>query len=227
MFAGMMTLYFLIVRHWPAAPTALPEAAPPTDQMLPRRGALGAALGLAVIPAWLFLDTNIAGDAQLAIAMRADVALQQADAASDWQPRFAGAAREARGVQYAAHSSVEGPVEVYVAGYLSQRQGEELIGFGNTLLGERLRRAPGSSPAPAPWTELQAVGATDHWVIWYAYRLDGRWYRSPLRLQLAYGFQSLSGAPAAAVIALRAPCGAEDCAAARESLKQIAETRYP
>jgi exosortase A len=223
MFAGMMTLYFLIVRRWPAAPTALPEATAPAGEMLPRRGALVAALGLAVTPAWLFLDANVADDAQLVRAMRADVALQQSDAASDWQPRFAGATRESRGVLHA----VDTPVEVYVAGYLSQRQGEELIGFGNSLLGEQLLRAPSPAPAPAPWTELQAVGATDHWVIWYAYRLDGRWYRSPLRLQLDYGIQSLSGAPAAAVIALRARCGAENCVAARESLKQIAETRYP
>ena len=48
-----------------------------------------------------------------------------------------------------------------------------------------------------------------------------------LKLQLEYGIRSLWDAPAAAVIALRARCGATDCEAARESLKQVVEAHYP
>src|SRR5690606_11479451 len=106
-------------------------------------------------------------------------------------------------------------------------QGEEVVGFHNSLLGDGLRAVRASQAAPAPWKETRATGPTGDWVVWYSYRLDGRGYRSALALQLDYGLRSLFGAPAAALIALRVRCDAADCTAARETLNPIVETRYP
>jgi hypothetical protein len=224
MFAGMMLLYFLVVRRWPAAETTPPNAAAPAGDAVPWHGAIVAALGLALVPAWLLIDTNRASEARLATAMRDDAAFERTAAAfDDWQPVFPGASRELHGVFRGAGV----PVEIYAAGFLAQQQGAELVNSGNSLLGTGLRGQAGGERPPAPWTQVQASGSGGRWILWYAYRLDDSWYRSPLRMQLDYGIRSLWGAPAAAVIELRAQCGAADCNAARESLKQIAEAYFP
>jgi exosortase A len=222
MFAGMMVLYFLIVRRWPARADAAAGPQAPEGDAVPRP-IFAAVLLLAAVPAWLMLDHNRATSTQLAVAMLDEVKVDPADAAlSDWQPHFAGATREIHGVLHDTGL----PVEVHVAGYESQTQGAELVGFRNSLLGEKLRRARGAQ-APAPWTEVAAASGTDRSVIWYAYRLDDRWYSNPLRMQIDYGLRSVTGAPGAAVIALRARCAAADCSSARESLASISGTRYP
>jgi exosortase A len=222
LFAVTMVLYFLIVRRWPAQPAATTGSVSPTGEGVPRH-VIAVALILAVVPVWLLIDENRASDAQLALAMREDAAIEPSDVAlSDWQPHFEGARRELHGLLPGAGA----PVEVHVAGYDSQQQGAELVGYRNSLVGENLRRGRGTH-APAPWTEIVAGNRSERSVIWYAYRLDDRWYRNPLRLQLEYGLRSLSGAPAAAIVALRAPCSTADCASARESLKSIAGTHYP
>ena len=225
MFAGMMMLYFLVVRRWPAASLPERELPPPEGEIVPRRASLYAVCGLPLAPLWLLADANRASDADISRSMLAEARFETAaTAASDWQPKFSGATRELHGVFHDG----EVPVELYVAGYASQRQGEELTGYRSSLLGEQLRRAPDAAAAPAPWKNIAALGANnDRWVIWSAYRLDDRWYRSALRLQIDYGVRSLSSAPAGAVIALRARCGVNGCDAARESLKLVIETHYP
>jgi len=224
MFAGMMLLYFLVVRRWPAAGSPPPAPSAPAGATIPWRGAVLAVLGLALVPAWLSIDTNRASEAGLAAAMRDDAAFDASSAPfDDWQPVFPGATRELHGVFHGA----DVPVQIYAAGYLSQRQGAELVSQDNSLLGAGLRGQAGGERPPSPWTQLQINGSSGRWILWYAYRLDGTWYRSGLRMQLDYGIRSLWGAPAAAVIELRAQCGAADCNAARESLKQIAEAHFP
>jgi exosortase A len=223
MFAGMMVLYFLVVRRWPAASEAPIVQAEPAGEPIPRRPAIAAAIGLAIVPLWLYFDANRATDAQLARAMHEDAGFTPSAAPSDWQPKFHGATRELHGFVRGA----DVPIEAYLVGFAAQRQGEEIVGFRNSLLGEELRAQRRTQVAPAPWREIRAAGPTDNWVIWYSYRLEERGYRSPLRLQLEYGWRSLFGAPAAALIALRARCATTDCDAARESLQHIVETRYP
>jgi hypothetical protein len=81
---------------------------------------------------------------------------------------------------------------------------------------------------PVPWNESAAFDDNGRrWLLWSAYRMDDRWYRNALRLQIEYGFRSLAGAPATAVVALRARCESDDCAGARRALLQVIETHYP
>src|SRR5688572_5516195 len=58
MFAGMMVLYFLVVRRWPAASETPIGPPTPTGDAIPRHGAIAAAIGLAIAPAWLLVDGN-------------------------------------------------------------------------------------------------------------------------------------------------------------------------
>ncbi len=54
------------------------------------------------------------------------------------------------------------------------------------------------------WMELEATDSRgDRWMLWYAYRLDGRWYRRTLPMQVQYGVKSLVSAPLSAVVALQ------------------------
>jgi exosortase/archaeosortase family protein len=221
MFAGMMVMYFLIVRRW-LAPEARPIAAIDTGcSAIPRRGVAVAALGLALAPLTLLADSNQATPAQLQLAMRAGSGAINPAATPGWQPVFPNAD--------ATFTGVSGDAEIFVAGFASQGQGKEVAGFSTSLLGETLRRARSSrGDVPAPWSESAAVDENGRrWLLWSAYRMDDRWYRGALGLQLEYGIRSLAGAPAAAIVALRARCDSDDCAGARRALLQFTETHYP
>jgi exosortase A len=221
MFAGMMVFYFLIVRRWPApaAQPATPAGAP--GDAVPRPGLAVAILGLAIAPFMLLVDSNRATPAQLETAMRPDAGAAHAGPTPGWKPVFPNAD--------ATFTGAFGEVELQVAGFASQGQGREVAGFSTSLLGETLHRARvPRGDVPAPWNESAAFDENGRrWLLWSAYRMDDRWYRNALGLQLEYGFRSLAGAPAAAVVALRARCDSDDCATARRALLQVIETHYP
>lgn len=221
MFAGMMVMYFLVVRRWPA-PDAPPAAAIDTSgEAVPRKGLVAAIAGLALAPLVLFVDSNQATPAQLDTAMRSDVAATRTSPTPGWAPVYPNADATATGSF--------GDVEFYIAGFRSQGQGKELAGFSTSLLGETLHRARvRRGEVPAPWGENAAIDDSGRrWLVWSAYRMDDRWYRNALALQIEYGFRSLTGAPAAAIVALRTRCDSDDCAGARRALLHVIETHYP
>jgi exosortase A len=220
MFAGMMLMYFLIVRRWPAQARVAPPAPATDGARLPRRGYLAAAVGLGLAPLALYADGNRADDAALGRTMVAPAAGPEPIEPTGWRPSFPGADREIHGI-YAGGSP---QVEIHIAGFAEQRQGKELMGHETSLLGD-LKPTRGAGAAAAPWKELAALDAQGvRWLLWYSYRMDGRWYPSPLRLQVEYGIRSLTGAPAAAVVALRARCEPTHCESARNALAEIAGT---
>jgi exosortase A len=221
MFAGMMVLYFLVVRRWPAADQPAPADDAPAAAGMPRHALLAVVLALALMPLVLAADRNQASDPAVTQAM---LVAGVAPAQLAWRPDFPGADREFFGTHAGAPD-----VQFYSAGFASQRQGKEIAGFRTSALGASLHRTRvAAGPVPAPWREEAAIDdAGVGWLVWHAYRLDDRWYTSRLRLQLEYGFRSLTGAPAAAVIALRARCERPDCADARASLTRFAEKSTP
>jgi exosortase A len=217
LFAGMMLMYFLIVRRWPAGARAAPAPAADDGAPVPQRGYIAALAGLALAPLALYVDANRADDAALERVMSAPAAGLESAEPTGWRPLFPGADREIHGI-YAGSPSVE----IHIAGFADQRQGKELTGHDTSLLGD-LKRARGAGAAPAPWNELSALDARGgRWLLWYSYRMDGHGYPNPLRLQVEYGLRSLTGAPAAAVVALRARCDTTDCESARDALTDIA-----
>ncbi len=221
MFAGMMVMYFLVVRRWPAPEARPPAAIDTAGPAIPRRGFAVAIAGLACAPLALLVDSNQATLAQLEATMRADADIARSAPTPGWTPVFPNAD--------ATSTGAFGDVEFYVAGFRNQGQGKELAGFSTSLLGESLHRARAPrGEVPAPWNESAAVDDNGRrWLLWSAYRMDDRWYRNALGLQIEYGFRSLAGAPAAAIVALRARCDSDDCAGARRALTQVTETHYP
>jgi exosortase A len=221
MFAGMMVMYFLIVRRWPAPELRPTSSIDAGGVAIPRRGVAAAMAGLALAPLTFLADSNRATAAQLERTMRADGGVAQPAPTPGWTPVFPNAD--------ATFTGAFGEVELHIAGFASQGQGKELAGFSTSVLGETLHRVRlPRGDVPTPWNESAAFDENGRrWLLWSAYRMEDRWYRNPLGLQIEYGFRSLAGAPATAVVALRARCESDDCAGARRALLQVIETHYP
>lgn len=134
-----------------------------------------------------------------------------------WAPRFAGAAGERR----AAYAASTGRVEIYVATYGEQRQGEELIQYANTLLAPGAwrrawpHRTNGLSAQP-PLVAFEARGEDDSlWLLAHVYDVGGRLTTASSLAQLYYGLQSLGSPAQSGIVALAIRCDA-DCSAAQE-----------
>lgn len=141
-----------------------------------------------------------------------------------WLPVFVGA----DAVFQAAYRSEAGDeVVLYHAVYHSQRQGKELLGFENSVLGQGLRSIESAALRVAARGEAVAVtetvaeaphGATK--VIWSLYATDGRPNSMSLPNRLLLGLRAVHRPPSASVIAMAAECR-PDCDAAREVLGKI------
>lgn len=142
-------------------------------------------------------------------------------AGATWAPLFGGALGEKRAAYLSAAGTESGVVEIYIGTYGAQRQGSELIQYGNTLL------APGTwhrawpsvtqplrtrGPTLASFEAQSGDGA--RWLLAYLYDVGG-WYTSnPAFAQLAYGLRSIRRPAPSGVVALAVRCR-DDCAAAR------------
>lgn len=223
LFGGFMVVFFLIGRALPATSAAGPSiAAGP-----PRIGAGGAALRiatciglLAVAPVWAALLAGGTGAPPAAATLPvAPGGWSGPDtAAGDWHPVMRGADSTAT----AAFGSPAGHVEVYVAYYAAQRQGKEMVGFGNSLLGRSLQgpvasRVAGSGQqATREWEVVDATGR--RWLLWSWYEVNGRRLTTETLVSVGYGLRSLLGPVDSRIVASRAPC-APDCDAARALLE--------
>ena len=139
-------------------------------------------------------------------------------AKSGWMPRYVAVADERR----AAYSSAGGTVELYVNVYGRQRQGEELIYYGNSLLAPGVwtrgwprvstRLVPTSAPVLLGFEAQAADGR--RWFIAHAFDVGGRLTTSELVAQLLYGLRSITGSVPAGVFAMAALCNT-NCEAAQ------------
>lgn len=150
----------------------------------------------------------------------------------DWAPRYPGADHiafriltdvAADGAADAADGNpVTGQsewVKVYEAIYVSQRQGKELIGYDNSILGSSaLRILASARHGELGVNELLLQGSDGRQsLIWYYYEVGPRRLMRGFDVQLAYGVGSLWSPPVSRVIALGTACGTS-CQARDESL---------
>lgn len=150
--------------------------------------------------------------------------------ASSWRPIFVGADEEFL-VAYKGEST--GEVALYRAAYHSQRQGKELLGFGNSVVGERHRltastRRHVSAGGVAASISEQVVSGSDgqELLVWSLYAIDGRPDQLGLTSRLVYGVRALVAAPTASVIALAAECR-PNCERARDSVQALWTAALP
>jgi exosortase len=139
-----------------------------------------------------------------------------------WRPEYAGPRQERR----AAYLSSSGRViETYANLYLDQRQGAEVIGFGNRLFDEpsfpEQRSAVTSVDAGSGSMGVVEVGLRSRngepWLAMYRYYVGTAWYTSELAAQLATGLRSVLGPVPAGIQAAAARCGG-DCGVTRREL---------
>lgn len=228
-FAAAMVLFFLVARRLPVESAGAQRQAADFDlgaNVIPVRALFATVAVLSLAPAWNLASRALipehAGESALP-RVNGWSGPHEQEAAGDWAPLFVGADLERR----AAYRHEGRQVELYSAVYFEQRQGKELIGYGNSLLG------PGwtihdrrTGPRP-PWTELEATDARgDRWLIAYAYRIGDAWYAGGRWFQLRYGIEALLGMPESAVLIARIACESE-CAAMRLVLNDFFSAAWP
>ncbi|HET7202977.1 MAG TPA: exosortase A [Steroidobacteraceae bacterium] len=134
-----------------------------------------------------------------------------------WDPVYAGADSRLR----AAYRRNGQQVEVYVAAYAFQAQGKEIVGYGNSLLGEgrwRSRSSASTTGGPRGTAWLVATDpAGGRWTLAREYLVAGRSFSNGWSSKLYYPLAMLAGRPESRVIAVAARCG-DDCAAASEAV---------
>ena len=149
---------------------------------------------------------------------------------SDWRPVFANADEEYL-VGYHRDSAVE--VGLYRAVYRSQRQGKEVRGYGNSVLGQSYQAMNSghrdlvlNGYALALSEHLGRTADGRDLVVWFLFTLDGRPDDMGLASQLVYGMRSLWRWPVAGVVALAAECRSS-CDEARRDLEAAAMQALP
>lgn len=134
-----------------------------------------------------------------------------------WMPQFPGTA----GARRASYSSEAGVVQLYIGTYGAQRQGQELIQYGNTLLapGTWNRAWPHEAHALSPHTprlasfEARAADG-DLWLLAYLYDVGGWSTSQEAFAQLAYGLRSIRRPTPSGIVALAVRCDSS-CKSAR------------
>lgn len=218
-FAVAMIVFFLIVRRLPSSADKERETFASDRSASPGKliAGIGAAIvALSVGPTWSAVTSN--ANLQLAPAgLPATVgewqAMQGADV-REWQPVYQGPDRQDQ-IQYRSDGS---RLTAYMAAYATQRQGKELIGYGNSITGNLSEQVIETNTLEANALAVNEVlltaGDGGRSVLHYHYRIGAHSTPSARTAQLLYGWQSLLSPPVAQVVGVYAHC-ASDCAAER------------
>jgi exosortase A len=221
-FAGMMVIFFLIARLMPMSEAGLAGIARTAGGGL--RPSRYVPLVLAAVllgPLWAWLTARAGMHDNRAFALPDEIggSMAQRGAVSDWQPKFAGADF----TEAVTYSKAGRSVEAFTAIYYEQRQGKELVGFGNAVNGALQVAGFGRISVPSgEFAEIEARNAAgEASLIWYYYDIEGWRTTRDLTGQLMYGLRSLAGAPLSRIIAYRMTCE-DDCPAARVAMRTAA-----
>jgi len=222
LFAVMMLVFFLLARRFaPAAGAESEHKAPATDgtpRVLP---IAVAAVCVLAIPAWEFLRAAEPASLPSAYSLPAPKgwSLSEPGLAPEWHPVFIGADR----IERAEYISPAGRrVQLFFAGYASQRQSKELVTYGNSLIGPGEGDVVSTTSAPDGIARDAIVqGPADRSVIRYYYDIGGRRTSRGVVAQLWYGLNALGREIPSSVVALRAVCTG-DCEEARALLGEFA-----
>lgn len=219
-FAIAMVLFFAIARRLPLA--ASPESGAQTASAPSRVKLSGVAAALAAMivgPVWSFLAAaSDASSAPAALPVDPGDWRGPFSASSRWQPYYPGADAEQR-AEYRREANA---VTVYVATYARQRQGKELIGYDNSILGKSSDTVASAASLPdlvIKELEVSEPGSATS-LVWYQYTIGSRALARDITAQLYYGAASLVSSPVSRIVAMRAEC-ASDCAQARAALTDL------
>jgi EpsI family protein len=232
LFAFALVGYVYLAGHLPRRARAARETAPASAGASTGRVRAAAALAvtaLAAGPAWALVQPS--GSSVAALPPPAVAGWSGPESLlGDWRPVFANPDDESL-VEYFSDSA--GAVAVYRAIYRSQRQGKELRGGGNTVVGEHYRELSaetievrvGASALPVVERRVESRDGRQR-LVWSLFAVAGEPTAMGLLDQVAYGVSSLFGPPLATVVALSAECN-PDCDRAGSALGMIAPDALP
>lgn len=220
-----------VVRRWPGEP--LPAAGDASGShlrsesvprsALPLRTAVLATLGVLLGPAIYWTVGALPARVQAGLPLApADAAVWEARpdgvASVGWEPRFGGATERIARSWSDGADTVFGQHLVYRA----QRQGAEMIGYGNAIAADSLllaHRLIGQvGPARHLLNEAIVAGEPSEILVWYWYRVGGVDTASPIRAKLLEVPAFFRRATTSELLALSARCVPEDCTGAAEAL---------
>ena len=215
----------------PAAPRALERPVPSASALPQARIVLPlVAVALALGPLWLWVR-SLQHEARAPLAAPAFAGWTGPELLiSDWQPVFANADEEFK-VAYRREPATD--VAVYRAAYHVQRQGKELRGYENTILGSNY--SPESSGVVTLNVQGKGIRITEKQVqahdgrrllIWSLYGIGGEPAAMNLNDQVLYGLRSMVDGPTATVVAFATDCR-DDCTQARARLGLLAIEALP
>jgi len=200
-FGVVIFLLFWIGSRWhedPAPPVSQGGVATPVG--IAQIGAI-ALLALAVVPypfALRALDAPVE---------EFPVALELPAPAKDWEgtteatiayrPHYVGARAEA--LAHYVHGSDSPPVALLVAWYYGQRDGSDMLGWGNGPVPERphgvdvLRREVRVASTGTAVVQTLMAAPMGRVLVWHAYRLDGRSLHRDSEVKIRLAFERLLG----------------------------------
>jgi EpsI family protein len=211
------------LRHEPAAETVAPAPAqrPGRAQVVALGTTLAAMLLVPVLVGRAHARQMQANPASVAVAATA-IPGWDGPLAPDpaWTPRFPQADARSR----VAYRRDGRQVEVFVAAYAFQSQGKEVVGYGNSLLGNDRWRAMAVAPSrpldtATAWLEATAADGT-HWWMASQYEVGGRTFASGLMSKLYYPFAMIAGRTESRIVVAAARCGG-DCDGASASVGEF------
>jgi exosortase A len=221
-FAVMIASFFLIARRMPGTDApAVGVAGSVGTRGLQARNVLLMLVALAIAPVYNVLRAPKAAVVDERPLGRVEHwSGPRSPSRTDWRPVYPDADRQQL-VEYFSGSST---VTLFVAEYLLQQQGHELISWNNSLLGqddEIVAARKITAPMRAVEWELRSGQGSSH-LLWYFYRIGSRHLTSELSAQVWYGIDSLFTNPVSKVVALRAEC-MPDCTVARNALTRFVD----
>jgi EpsI family protein len=231
-FTVIVALFLWISRKMLSAPSAKTTPAPELSRQSPQPLPYAAAALVLAIP----LVASVITTARERRPESA-IAVQLPEGSGTWHRASLGSATTWRPVfkgdsarSYVTYDDGQGHrVEAFGVVYQIQRQGAELVGYDNSLLGTLQTEAAThvvNSPA-GPFQELETVDARgSRSLVWYAYEIAGRVFANPLPSQLWYGATSILTERPSTLFAFRARCSV-GCESARDTLMRFAADMTP
>jgi EpsI family protein len=242
LFAVALVPLFLLSRHLVRVEEGSPIAA--KSVAIERPATTGA-------PRWRVVDSIVAGLFVVSLALPAavisanrsaesdgavEIALpsgqgewSQTEAATDWRPSFEGAHGEAR----ATYVSGAASIDAYLAVYLVQTQGREVVAERNGLFlansGALHQRTVVLGEATVPHEVREQVAAMPRGrrrIAWFWYAIGDRVVTQDLAAKLWQALDSIGGRDSAGIVAVSAEC-ADDCEAERARLRAFLQSMGP
>jgi exosortase len=220
-FAVCMAVYFWLVSRTPARtlPAAAPLRFPAGARRVMIAGVLWALFAVGIGPVLGALAPVAGPSTPHSLLPPVSGWLGPVSRPTSWQPVYPGSDR-AELAEYQRDGMI---VSSYIAEYDEQRQGKELVGYGNSLLNGLPGTVTRQETLPlerGTAVQLRLDGPGDmHSVVGFYYDIGGAHRVSGLGSQLTYAMKSLFRSTTSRVIAVRVEC-TTDCTTAMDAARQ-------